>query len=104
QSVSDAFTDAFLVLPAAMIGNAQGGQPEARGSDAGDVARIGASGMAAVLDEAGEGIHLVPKELKASALQALEKGILFPRKAVFGWVDATEQGGKRLCFRWRYSR
>src|SRR5579859_5894345 len=72
QSIEHALANTLLVLPAAVVGNTQGRQAETGGGDAGDVARIGASGLAAIFDEAAVGVGFLPEKLKAGTLHLVE--------------------------------
>ena len=59
------------------------GESETGGCDAGDIALIGAVGVAAIFYQAGGGVGLVPKELEGGAFNTFEEFIFVTSKAVF---------------------
>src|SRR6202035_5216802 len=80
------------LFPAALVGNAMSCKAEASGSNAGGVALIGAVSVAAIFNEAGDGVGLVPKELEGGAFNTFEEFIFVPSEAVLGGVVFEQRG------------
>ncbi len=93
QGIHHALAELFLVFPAAMIRNAQTAQAEARCGDAGHVAGVSPVSLAAIFDQPGVGIGLVPKKLEAGAFEFFEKLIFFTGEAIFGRIASEERVG-----------
>src|SRR5450432_1453986 len=103
QGVADAIANFDALLPPALVGDAMSGESKTGGGDAGGVALVGALGVAAVFDQAGNRIGFVPEELETGSFDVFEKlvfiasetilgGIVFKKRralgGVLGWLSA----------------
>ena len=86
QGVANAIANLDALLPTALVGDAMSGEPKAGGGDAGGVALIGAFSVAAVLDQAGNGIGFVPEKLEASSFDVFEKLVLIASETILGGI------------------
>jgi hypothetical protein len=101
QGIANAIANFHALLPAPLVRDAVSSEPESGGSDAGDIALIGAVGVTAVFHQAGDGVGLIPEELERSAFNAFQEFILIASEAVLCWVILKQWRplGRRLRLR-----
>ena len=90
QGVAHPVANFSALLPAALVGNAMGGEAEAGGGNTGGVALVGAVGVAAVFDQSSDRIGFIPEKLEAGALEIFEELVFVAREAIFGGIVFEE--------------
>src|SRR6202030_3644397 len=91
QGIANAIANFHALFPAALVGDAMSSEAEAGGRDAGDIALIGAVGVAAIFYQAGHGVGLIPKELEGGAFHTFEEFVFVTSEAVLGGVVLKER-------------
>ena len=98
QRFQDARARVFIADEAAHEADADGGEAKSAGGDAGRQAGIVGSDVAAVLDQAGFGIGLLPEEEEVGVFEVVQKLVVFGRevtteRAEGPGTDAALRGG-----------
>jgi hypothetical protein len=91
QGIANAIANFHALFPTALVGNAMSSEAEASGRDASGITLIGAVSVAAIFNQAGDGVGLVPKELEGGAFDTFEEFIFVTSEAVLGGVVFKER-------------
>jgi hypothetical protein len=91
QSVANAVANLDSLLPAPLVRDAVSGQPKSGSCDTGSITLIGPIRMAAVFNQSGGRVSLIPEELEAGALDIFEEVVLFAGETVFGGIVFKER-------------
>ncbi len=82
QCVAHTLFEFAGLFPAVLVGNTKRRQPESRRGNAGHIALVGPVRLAAVLDQAGIRVRLLPKEKEIGSFDLLQEAVVVRRESL----------------------